>query len=158
MPREKKTHEVPRLRELRLHAGLTMRRLSELSKVSKDTILRIEQGRPARLDTIEALAGALSVTEKDLRGWPGWPEEQVSAYLDELAREKKTFGPGDPLYDDDLIVGKTHAQIGRFVLKNPKLRDLVMAELAIHERIEGAIARADEERERLEAEGRQDAG
>lgn len=154
MPREKKTHEVPRLRELRLRAGLTMRRLSELSKVSKDTILRIEQGRLARLDTIEALAAALGVTEKDLMGWPGWPEEQVTAYLDELARKKKTYGPGDVLYDTDPTLGRSDAEIAQFVLENPEVRGWVEILLNQRKRMSVAIELADEELNRLPPPGR----
>ena len=53
-----------RLKELRLNKGMTQERLSEISKVSRQTIAAIESGKTdfAKTSTLEALAKALGVS------------------------------------------------------------------------------------------------
>lgn len=53
-----------RLKELRLKANMSQEKLSEISKVSRQTIIAIESGSVnfAKTSTLEALAKALGVS------------------------------------------------------------------------------------------------
>lgn len=53
-----------KLKELRLKANMSQEKLSEISKVSRQTIIAIESGKVdfAKTSTLEALAKALGVS------------------------------------------------------------------------------------------------
>lgn len=146
--------KAPYLKKLRELQGFSRRALGQKAGRSPEAIRSLENGNPGRLSTIAALARALDATVEDLTGRPGIGPEQHEAFLDELAREKKTYGPGDPLYDDDPLIGLSDAELAWLVRSDPEVRHVAQLRL----RIGQAIARADEERRRLEAESREDAG
>lgn len=137
----------------------SLRKLSATSGVDRRTIADLEaERREARPETIEKLAAALGVRPKDLTGRPGMPPEQHEAYLDSLATEQKTYGPGDALYDADPVVGKSSTELAEFILENPKLRRHIEVAIEHQKKMQAAIEAAEEELRRLEAEGREDAG
>jgi transcriptional regulator with XRE-family HTH domain len=138
--------------------GLSGRRLASMAGVDRRTVYRIEGGYDARPETLAALAGALGATVNDLTGERSASPETHVADLDQLATEKKTYGPGDALYDDDLIASRTEGEIAQLVLEKPEFRKLVNAELRVRDLIRRGIEHADRERRRLEAERQQDAG
>jgi transcriptional regulator with XRE-family HTH domain len=59
---------LPRLRELRQARFLSQEALAEKARVSHFTVRRIEQGSPARYQTIRKLAEALDVDPAELAG------------------------------------------------------------------------------------------
>ena len=57
----KPNHALPRLRELRLAAGMSIRQLARAAHASTETIQRVEGGGKARASTRDAFAEALDV-------------------------------------------------------------------------------------------------
>jgi transcriptional regulator with XRE-family HTH domain len=58
---------IPRLFHFRLERGLTVAELAEQSGVNRQTIARIESGKPASVPTVYRLAKALGITVDELR-------------------------------------------------------------------------------------------
>lgn len=54
------------VRKLRLEKGLSQEQLAEKAKVSVRTIQRLESGQDVSIETLNLVAGALSVEVKDL--------------------------------------------------------------------------------------------
>jgi len=147
-----KTPHLKRLREERL---LSLRRLGKLAGVDPRTVKDLEEGtRAAQGVTIARLAKGLGVLPHDLTGREGVPEQQTDAFLEHLATEKKTYKPGDALYDSDLTAGLTDIQLAEVVRHSPELRAAVEAHLRLRRQVE----HADEDRQRREAESQRDAG
>ena len=66
---DKATYHTSRLRTIRHDRGLSLKRLAEIAKVSKLTVIRIEAGRTSpRRATLEKLAQALCVSPEKLGG------------------------------------------------------------------------------------------
>lgn len=143
--------EAPFLRKLREVRQFSRRALAERAGVSAETIQSLENGHPGRQRTIVALAGALDFLPEDLTGNPGIPPEQMEAYLDHLLTEKKTIGPGDPLYDNNLMATMTDAELAQFVRKNPAARQKVAALMAHQERMSAAVEQTAKEQEQEHA-------
>lgn len=55
-----------RMRRIRMQKELSLRDISEISGVSKNTVLRAEQGLPTQLDSILAICKAMKVPVNDL--------------------------------------------------------------------------------------------
>ena len=55
------------LRQHRLASGLTIRALAERAGTSTQTIVSIEKGNPARIESFRKLAAALDVDLMDIR-------------------------------------------------------------------------------------------
>jgi transcriptional regulator with XRE-family HTH domain len=64
--KERRGVPLPLLREWREWRGLTQDELKKASGVTVGTISRIEQGLPARLDTVRRLAEALTIGREEL--------------------------------------------------------------------------------------------
>ena len=135
-----KNQKTPYLRQLRELRRFSRRALAEQSGVSAEAIKSLENGNVGRPGTIEALAAALDVLPQDLMGSPAVAPELWSAYLNELASEKKT------IYDAE-TAGMTDVELGEYVRRDPVLRRLV-----------GAIHKASEERGQLVRENTRAAG
>ena len=67
-----------RIRRLRARADLTIRELTEAAEVSKNTVLRIEQGFPTHIGTIRQIARALKQVPEDLAG-PNFSQPLIAA-------------------------------------------------------------------------------
>ncbi len=61
---------VPHLRAWRVRTGLDQAQLAERAGIARETIARVENGRPARLDSILQLADALMLAPSELTGSP----------------------------------------------------------------------------------------
>lgn len=146
---------TPYLKKIREANLLSLRKLAALSGVDRRTIGDLEaERREARPETIEKLAAALGVPTEDLVGRAGMSPEQMHAFLDSILTQKTTYGPGDPLYDDDLIVPRSDAEILEFMLENPGLRRRIEVLLDQRDKVRAAIQAADEELRSLEAQSR----
>jgi len=64
--KERRGVPLPHLREWREWRGLTQEELKDASGVTVATISRLENGMPARLDTVRRLAGALTIGREQL--------------------------------------------------------------------------------------------
>jgi len=60
-PRKPRAHPLPGLVGCRLAAGLTQADLAVRAGISRETLLRLEHGRPATAESVARLAGALMV-------------------------------------------------------------------------------------------------
>jgi transcriptional regulator with XRE-family HTH domain len=69
---------LPRLRELRQARFLSQEALADRAKVSHFTVRRIEQGLPARYQTVRKLAEALEVEPAELAGTAPPPAQRVA--------------------------------------------------------------------------------
>ncbi len=72
-----------RIKEARLHKGLTLEQLGKAAKIGKTTIMRYETGAIANIpsDKIEMIARALSVTPAYIMGWDN--KEDAVVILDD---------------------------------------------------------------------------
>ncbi len=61
LPPRRPTHSLPGLVGRRLGAGLTQAELAARAGISRETLLRLEHGRPGTTESIARLAGALMV-------------------------------------------------------------------------------------------------
>ena len=67
-PRKPRAHPLPGLVGCRLAAGLTQADLAARAGISRETLLRLEHGRPATEESVARLAGALMVSIRALTG------------------------------------------------------------------------------------------
>lgn len=150
--------KAPFLRKVREMQRFSRLALAERARVSAEAIQSLENGNPGRPRTIEALASALDALPTDLTGERSASFEAHEAYLDSLATEQKTYGPGDLLYDADPTLGRSAAEIAQFILENPTLRRRIEVLMEQSKKTRAALEAADEELMRIEAESREDAG
>jgi transcriptional regulator with XRE-family HTH domain len=80
---------LPRLREVRQARFLSQEALAEKAKVSHFTVRRIEQGSPARYQTIRKLAEALDVDPAELAG-----ASPLTQRMRRVAEPGVRYGPG----------------------------------------------------------------
>jgi transcriptional regulator with XRE-family HTH domain len=147
---------APYLRKLREQKLLSQRQLAKQAEVDRRSISDIEAGRrEARPVTLRRLANALGMLPEDLTGERAASPEAHEAYLDSLAVEKKTFGPGDSLFDNDPIASMTDAELAEYVRKNPEAHYRISVLLRQHAKIVAGIEQETRERE---AENAKDAG
>lgn len=158
MTYEKKMRPAPYLQKIQDQMLLSDSRLAKLANLSRHTVRGIKAGQDARPETIEKLATALGVLPEDLTGRPGMSPEQMNAFLDSLAAQPTSYGPGDHIYDTDLIASRTYADLSRLKLENRELRHRIEVLEQQSEKMRAAVEAADEERQKLEAEGQPDAG
>jgi transcriptional regulator with XRE-family HTH domain len=83
---------VPFLARWRASTGLTQPQLTRRASIARETIARIEHGRPARLDTILRLAGALTLAPSELTGI-----SDLDLFTEETFRRCKSCGALRPL-------------------------------------------------------------
>lgn len=55
------------LRQHRMAQGMTIRELAKAAEVSTQTVVSIEKGRPARMQSYRKLASALGISLMDIR-------------------------------------------------------------------------------------------
>lgn len=158
MAYEKKMRPAPYLQKVREQRYLSQRKLAELAGVSRHTVASIEAKQEARPGTLEKLAAALDVLPKDLTGEHSADQAAHEAWLDHLLSEKKSYVPGDYIYDSDLIASGTPAELARLKLENRELRHRIEVLEEQSEKMRAAVEAASEERRRRETEGRPDAG
>jgi transcriptional regulator with XRE-family HTH domain len=162
MTQERKRRPVPYLKFVREGNRLSQSRLAEIAGVSRHTIMDLERNpeeAEARPKTVATLANALGVLPEDLTGAAAATPGAHRAYLDALLAEQKSYGPGDPLFDDDPALALTDLELAEFVRHDPKARRLVAARLRVRERIRRGMEQGSEEHEEgLEAERVKDAG
>lgn len=99
MEQESEKMEINSLRRLRALRGLTLRELSEKSKVNSATISLLEQGHNrATLRTIGKLAGALGVQMDDMLDiWDNDSQRKKQGALKrEASRRTKEENPKSP--------------------------------------------------------------
>ena len=70
---------LPGLRQARLRRLLSQERLAHEAGMSETTVVKIEQGRPARLSTIRKLADVLKVEPDELMREPADQGQQEAA-------------------------------------------------------------------------------
>ena len=69
-PHKPRAHRLPGLLGCRLAAGLTQADIAARAGISRETLLRLEHGRPATAESVARLAGALMVSIRALTGDP----------------------------------------------------------------------------------------
>lgn len=98
-----------RIREIRQRAGLTVRETAAKAGVNKNTILRIEAGKPLRFSTMEKVCEALGIVP----GTP--PSEGLSVRGQHFAAHRSSkerwvcFALDDPLQPSRVYASKTLA-------------------------------------------------
>lgn len=106
-----------KLRTARAQRGLTHRELAELSGVNRGTLMRMEQGFPCYMSTLEKVASALYLTA-DALAHPALiltGPFSVQAKSEELIRYRPSAKPGrrPPAYSQDRLKdGDERARIG----------------------------------------------
>ena len=80
-PRKPRAHPLPGLLGCRLAAGLTQADLAARAGISRETLLRLEHGRPATAESVARLAGALMVAIRVLTSDSGFIETATSRIL-----------------------------------------------------------------------------
>ena len=135
----KPNHALPRLRELRLDAGMSIRQLARAAHVSTETIQRVEGGGKARASTRDAFAEAL-----DVHPWRlVFDEDQVDRALE-----------ADEV--ENVLIKERLAAMSEEQLRE-LFRPTNPAEREAQRKIRAAIEHADAERQRHEAESTKDA-
>ena len=80
LPPRRPTHSLPGLVGCRLGAGLTQAELVARAGISRETLLRLEHGRPGTTESIARLAGALMVPIRVLTRDPKWDRHVTARF------------------------------------------------------------------------------
>ena len=133
-------HALPKLRELRIAKGKSIRKLAREAHVSTESIYRLERGGKARATTRDSMAAALGVHP--------WRLVFDGAQVDAVLEENET----ENAFLTQKMLAMSAAEWGEFLAPaNARTRET-------RRRILAAIEHSGEGRLRMEAERQQDAG